>query len=153
MKRIISLILMVLILCTLCVPAFAEDASAVASKSIAQLAVSDGSFVTSPTGVNQFDYGTEESGITKYSFYFALVDGDNLYLSNAINDKNITAPPAATSLSFASQNNGSTTFSKLAAAEGFQGAGKWSAAAVPEPTSGLLLLLGVAGLALKRRRA
>ena len=31
--------------------------------------------------------------------------------------------------------------------------GKWSAAAVPEPTSGLLLLLGVAGLALKRKRA
>ena len=32
--------------------------------------------------------------------------------------------------------------------------GDWqSAAAVPEPTSGLLLLLGVAGLALKRKRA
>lgn len=29
----------------------------------------------------------------------------------------------------------------------------WSAAAVPEPTSGLLLLLGMAGLALKRKRA
>ena len=29
----------------------------------------------------------------------------------------------------------------------------WQAAAVPEPTSGLLLLLGVAGLALKRKRA
>ena len=29
----------------------------------------------------------------------------------------------------------------------------WNAAAVPEPTSGLLLLLGVAGLALKRKRA
>ena len=29
----------------------------------------------------------------------------------------------------------------------------WHAAAIPEPTSGLLLLLGVAGLALRRRRA
>ena len=32
-------------------------------------------------------------------------------------------------------------------------AGDWQVASVPEPTSGLLLLLGVAGLALKRKRA
>ena len=29
----------------------------------------------------------------------------------------------------------------------------WSTAAVPEPTSGLLMLLSLAGLALKRKRA
>ena len=33
------------------------------------------------------------------------------------------------------------------------GSGPWTAVAVPEPTSGLLMLLGVAGLALRRRRA
>ena len=34
-----------------------------------------------------------------------------------------------------------------------QAAGAWTSVSVPEPTSGLLLLLGVAGLALKRKRA
>ena len=34
-----------------------------------------------------------------------------------------------------------------------KGATSWSTAAVPEPTSGLLMLLGMAGLALRRRRA
>ena len=36
---------------------------------------------------------------------------------------------------------------------GTGGATSWQTAAVPEPTSGLLLLLGMAGLALKRKRA
>ena len=39
------------------------------------------------------------------------------------------------------------------ASNGYQGAGWYSAAAVPEPTSGLLLLLGMAGLALRRKQA
>ena len=47
----------------------------------------------------------------------------------------------ATTLSFGSQ----AANSKVAA--------NWSSVAAPEPTSGLLLLLGMAGLALKRKRA
>ena len=39
------------------------------------------------------------------------------------------------------------------AKDGYTQAGWYQTAAVPEPTSGLLLLLGVAGLALKRKRA
>ena len=34
-----------------------------------------------------------------------------------------------------------------------QAAGAWTSVSVPEPTSGLLLLVGMAGLALRRRRA
>ena len=39
------------------------------------------------------------------------------------------------------------------ASAGYQGAGYYQTEIIPEPTSGLLLLLGVAGLALRRRRA
>ena len=39
------------------------------------------------------------------------------------------------------------------AGDGYAGAGWYQAEAIPEPTTGLLVLLGVAGLALRRRRA
>lgn len=42
--------------------------------------------------------------------------------------------------------------SSMLASGGYKGAG-WYAQSVPEPTSGLLMLLGMAGLALRRRRA
>ena len=70
---------------------------------------------------------------TNYSFYFTSTDADG----NTYKSETVTATALGTGF-------GSITF---------EGGGTWTAAAVPEPTSGLLLLLGVAGLALKRKRA
>lgn len=95
------------------------------------------------TTANAFEYGTVG---TDYGMYFVVVNGDDIYFSTILSNKSALNPPNQQSLSFGSQAG-----SKIAAQDGFQGAGAWSA--VPEPTSGLLLLLGMAGLALKRKRA
>ena len=74
---------------------------------------------------------------TSYDFYLVIEDGGKVFTS-------------ATITKGAQQSDTATIqFGNMATAT--QTAGNW--AAVPEPTSGLLLLLGMAGLALKRKRA
>ena len=82
--------------------------------------------------------------------YFVVFSGDKMYVSGTA-DSSYDSLMAEHSITFSSM----TTSSKLTlqAADGYSAAGWYQAAAVPEPTSGLLLLLGMAGLALRRKRA
>ena len=95
-----------------------------------------------------FEYGEQGGGA--YSYFFAIIDGDNMYLSKTVE---VTANGTATTktVGFGTQAPTTGASSKSLPTDGFVGVGQW--AAVPEPTSGLLLLLGMAGLALKRKRA
>ena len=80
------------------------------------------------------------------SAYFAVVnDTGDIYISDiiSVDGKDV----GSVTLSFKAKAS-----SQLVAKTGsYDGAGWYSA--VPEPTSGLLLLLGMAGLALKRKQA
>ena len=73
-----------------------------------------------------------------YSFYYVLKDGGN-QLTSATSTTYTALETGAPTIGFGNQATYTST------------PGNW--AAVPEPTSGLLMLLGVAGLALRRKRA
>ena len=79
------------------------------------------------------------------SYFQVFVDGDNIYLSDTMSQT--VSSTGNTNFNFA--NSESRTALKQAS-DGYTGGGWY---AVPEPTSGLLLLVGMAGLALRRKRA
>ena len=127
------------------VSAFATDAataaSTVATKALSTGAVgsdariSDGAAFTYDTTANQ-------------TAYFVLFNGDNMFISETADATYMAV--GATAIEFGSLTASSKPLPSDASA-GYSAAGWYTA--VPEPTSGLLMLLGMAGLALRRRRA
>ena len=79
------------------------------------------------------------------SLFWAVINGDDLFISSTI-DQSISA------IGTTPFNWSDESANKFANASAFSSAG-WYTQSVPEPTSGLLMLLGMAGLALRRRRA
>ena len=91
---------------------------------------------------------TQDAGLD-ITGYFVIVLDDYVYISNTA-----SAPTAAVGealFRFASQSSNSKNLFDSDAP--YSSAGWYSTAAVPEPTSAMLLVLGVAALALRRKRA
>ena len=91
----------------------------------------------------EFTFGTAGNA---YNFYMAIVKDDYVFVSDSI-----LASAQASDVSDVKFSGIKTATSANLGSADYSTAGWYQS--VPEPTSGLLLLLGMAGLALKRKQA
>ena len=136
--------------------AYLFDASVIAQSVLLNDILNNGKAITSFTSLASAT--TSETGTLTsiadpnpgtITAYFAIVSGDNIFISTEASG---TVPETgALTMQFKGLNTPSkAAVIEFANASSYTGAGWYTA--VPEPTSGLLMLLGMAGLALKRKR-
>ena len=135
--------------------AYLFDQSVVSQASLVEALVAGSLDLSSKTSV---DSNTIADGVlagqvatygeagSSYTFYFAVLTDDGLYIGPTKTAAGLDGKDTAVSFS-AKATSQAAAFD---ASSGYSSAGWY---AVPEPTSGLLMLLGMAGLALRRRRA
>lgn len=110
------------------------------------------SAVASGGTITSVDFSDSRSSGTSVDWYMVVtttIDGDDYLFISDVLPKSRQADGKNTKITFSVLSASATT--ALDASSGYSTAGWYTA--VPEPTSGLLLLLGMAGLALKRKRA
>ena len=125
------------------VTAFAADAATAAS-TVSSKAVSTGT-IGSNARIAETAFTSDVT--SDQTAYFVVFSGDNMYVSITADAEYLAV--GTSPISFGSVTSSSKAFNDVAG--GYTSAGWYGA--VPEPTSGLLMLLGMAGLALRRKRA
>ena len=122
--------------------ALAGGDSTVLGNALGSASLSGGAFSLSGSGLT--DNGATPPYASMYTVLLAEEGGQSYFYKFDYADVKVTDAVVAGGAVFSMSNDVVT---------GAVGGAGWTAASVPEPTSGLLMLLGIAGLALRRRRA
>ena len=124
-----------------------------AGTAISTLAYADTTSVTSGAiSTKTFDVPAGYNTGDAFNAYIAIVVDDSIYIGNEY----ATTTPGTGTKAISLNEKTASQAAALDIAKGYASAGWYAAASsggepVPEPTSGLLMLLGMAGLALRRR--